>query len=135
MDGFHFLLRRSWQYDRDVNHNGRTNTYIFIFDGVKFILLPSRQVLEKSKIAGEATALLSLARVNEDLQESEIRYRLLEKGVVHGNMKHLIPFTGDSSDDDAMSNSRPNFLSPRGNDVDQAALAFMEEYDRRGMRT
>ena len=51
------------------------------------------------------------------------------------NVKHLIPFTGDSSDDDTVSNSRPNFLSPGGNDVDQTTLAFMEEYDRRGVRT
>ena len=75
-------------------------------------------MLEKPKIAGEATALFSLTRVDEDLQESEIGYRLLEKGVVHVNMKHLIPFTRDSLDDDAMSNSRPNFLSPGENDVD-----------------
>ena len=84
MDGFHLLLGRPWQYDRDVNHNGWTNTYSFIFDGVKIVLLPSRQVLEKPKVAGEATALLSLARVDEELQKLEIVYRLLEKGVVHG---------------------------------------------------
>ena len=40
-------------------------------------------MLEKPKVASEAIALLSLARVDEELQESEIRYRLLEKGVVH----------------------------------------------------
>ena len=55
--------------------------------------------------------------------------------MVHGNMKHLIPFIGGSSDDDVVSNWRPNFLSLGENDMDQATLAFMEEYDRRGVRT
>ena len=40
------------------------------------------------------------------------------------NVKHLIPFTAESSDDDAGSNSWSNSLSPGGNDVDQMALAF-----------
>ena len=46
------------------------------------------------------------------------------------NVKHLIPFTGDSSDDDAVLNSRSNFLSPGENDVDQAALDFLDRFDR-----
>ena len=29
MDAFHLLLGRPWQYDRDVIHNGWTNTYSF----------------------------------------------------------------------------------------------------------
>ena len=42
------------------------------------------------------------------------------------NVKHLIPFTGDSSDDDAMPNSRSNFLSPGENDaVQEQALVFL----------
>ena len=42
MDAFHLLLGRPWQYDRDVTHNGRTNTYKFMFEGVKIVLLPSK---------------------------------------------------------------------------------------------
>ena len=62
MDAFHLLLGRHWQYDRDVTHNGRTNIYSFMFDGVKIVLLPSKQVLEKPKPAGEVNTLLSLAQ-------------------------------------------------------------------------
>ena len=40
-------------------------------------------MLEKPKIAGEATAILSLPQVDEELQELEIGYKLLEKKVVH----------------------------------------------------
>ena len=46
------------------------------------------------------------------------------------NMKHLIPFTGDSSDDDVVANSRSNFLSPGENDaIQEQALAFMQKFD------
>ena len=53
-----------------------------------------------------------------------------EEAVDVFNVKHLIPFTGDSSDDDTVLNSRSNFLSPRENDVDQAALDFLDRFDR-----
>ena len=53
-----------------------------------------------------------------------------EEAVDVFNVNHLIPFTGDSSDDDAVLNSRSNFLSPRENDVDQAALDFLDRFDR-----
>lgn len=41
MDACHLLLGRPWQFDRGVLHDGRTNTYTFIFSGVKMILMPS----------------------------------------------------------------------------------------------
>ena len=40
-------------------------------------------MLKKPKVAGEATALLSLPQIDEELQELEIGYKLLEKEVVH----------------------------------------------------
>ena len=46
------------------------------------------------------------------------------------NVKHLIPFTGDSSDDDAIANLWSNFMSLGENDVVQEqALEFMEKFD------
>ena len=46
------------------------------------------------------------------------------------NVKHLIPFTGDFSDDDVVLNLRSNFLSPGENDaVQEQALVFMEKFD------
>ncbi|GKC61350.1 putative reverse transcriptase domain-containing protein, partial [Tanacetum coccineum] len=35
MDACHLLLGRPWEYDHDITHNGRTNTYSFLFGGVK----------------------------------------------------------------------------------------------------
>ena len=40
MDACHLLLRRPWQYDKKVMHDGEKNTYTFWKDGSKFILLP-----------------------------------------------------------------------------------------------
>lgn len=44
MDVCHLLLGRPWQFDRSVLHDGRQNTYSFIFRGVKIMLhsLPPR---------------------------------------------------------------------------------------------
>ena len=42
------------------------------------------------------------------------------------NVKHLIPFTDDSSDD---ADSRANPVQPGENDVDEIAIRFMEHCD------
>ena len=46
------------------------------------------------------------------------------------NVKHLIPYVGDSSlgDDDA-TNSRANFLRPGGNDAERLGIAYLEARD------
>ncbi|KAH7576469.1 hypothetical protein JRO89_XS01G0075400 [Xanthoceras sorbifolium] len=53
------------------------------------------------------------------------------------NIKHLIPFHGDSSNDETVGNSRSNFLQPGENDaaaIDDMALEFMEGWDRKRPR-
>ncbi|XP_059283563.1 uncharacterized protein LOC132037119 [Lycium ferocissimum] len=40
MQACHLLLGRPWQYDRSVNHNGRTNQYTVVHNGVKHVLNP-----------------------------------------------------------------------------------------------
>ena len=64
MDACHLLLGQPWQFDRDVTHNGKTNTYSFIFNGMKIVLVPkkdhdqSKQVQEDNK---SCVNLLTLA--------------------------------------------------------------------------
>jgi hypothetical protein len=41
MDVCHLLLGRPWQYDRNVHHDGRKNTYSLLVDNVKITLLPN----------------------------------------------------------------------------------------------
>ena len=43
------------------------------------------------------------------------------------NVKHLIPYAGDSSDDD---NSRANSVQPGENDADEVACAFLEKFEK-----
>lgn len=41
MDVSHLLLGRPWQFDRGTFHDGRRNTYSFVFENHKIVLLPS----------------------------------------------------------------------------------------------
>ncbi|XP_057808911.1 uncharacterized protein LOC131023389 [Salvia miltiorrhiza] len=41
MDACHLLLGRPWQFDRSIIYDGRHNTYSFIYEGVKLVLMPS----------------------------------------------------------------------------------------------
>ena len=43
------------------------------------------------------------------------------------NVKYLIPYIGDSSNDD---NSRLNSIQPGENDADEIACAFMEKFEK-----
>ena len=40
MDACHLLLRRPWEYDRRVQHDGYLNTYSFTKDGHRIVLRP-----------------------------------------------------------------------------------------------
>ncbi|XP_074303022.1 uncharacterized protein LOC141637443 [Silene latifolia] len=40
MDACHILLGRPWQFDRNVNHNGRSNEYSLLVNGKKIVLRP-----------------------------------------------------------------------------------------------
>ncbi|GKC35581.1 hypothetical protein Tco_1047965 [Tanacetum coccineum] len=50
------------------------------------------------------------------------------------NVKHLLPYHGDSSDDDLVVNSRENFIYPWGNDagpsIEEWAILFLDAQDR-----
>ncbi|KAL4573498.1 hypothetical protein LXL04_020306 [Taraxacum kok-saghyz] len=50
------------------------------------------------------------------------------------NVKHLIPYTGDNSDDEVAQNSGTNFLDPGENDAELLGLSFMEKWDSKGRK-
>ncbi|XP_052626904.1 uncharacterized protein LOC111883152 [Lactuca sativa] len=50
MDACHLLLGIPWEYDRNIDHNGRTNTYNFLFGGVKITLVPNHDSLRHIRI-------------------------------------------------------------------------------------
>lgn len=47
MDACHLLLGRPWQYNRVAKHDGKKNTYSFMFDNMNIVLLPSKEVEPK----------------------------------------------------------------------------------------
>ena len=78
IDVCHLLLGRPWQYDRQVTHDGHTNTYSFNFNNTKIVLLPSKDV-GKSKPTRDSTNLLSLTRFEEEIRDTGTLYVLIDK--------------------------------------------------------
>ncbi|XP_076921200.1 uncharacterized protein LOC143582552 [Bidens hawaiensis] len=42
MDACHLLLGRPWEYEQSIEHNGRSNSYSFLYGRVKITLVPSK---------------------------------------------------------------------------------------------
>lgn len=59
MDACHLLLGRTWQYNCDVLHNGRTNTYSLLFRGKRIMLVPNKPRVVISTDDKIQTTLLS----------------------------------------------------------------------------
>nr|GEY91372.1 putative reverse transcriptase domain-containing protein [Tanacetum cinerariifolium] len=117
MDDCHLLLGKPWEYDRDITHNGKTNTYSFLFGGVKITLMPNKPNEVVNKPTG---TLLTLSQFEDELKIVEKMnsnaYRLKLPSHIRRsdvfNVKHLLPYHGDSSDEDSVGNSRTNFVYP-----------------------
>jgi hypothetical protein len=63
MDVSHVLLGRPWQYDRNVIHDGRKNTYTLEKNGKAHMLLP----IEEKKVKEEASTSILLMSGKEIL--------------------------------------------------------------------
>ena len=62
MDACHLLLGRPWQYDHTVQHDGRSNTYSFMFRGKKIVLVPNKPKEVSVTIAKSPAATTLLSR-------------------------------------------------------------------------
>ncbi|GKA15666.1 putative nucleotidyltransferase, ribonuclease H, partial [Tanacetum coccineum] len=78
MDACHLLLGRPWEYDHDITHNGRTNTYSFLFGGVKITLMPNKPKEVVSKPTG---TLLTLSQFEDELEMGDDVFVLIGKEV------------------------------------------------------
>ncbi|GKD51620.1 putative nucleotidyltransferase, ribonuclease H [Tanacetum coccineum] len=78
MDACHFLLGRPWEYDRNTTHNGRANTYNFLFDGVKITLMPNKPKEVFNKPTG---TLLTLSQFQDELEMGDDVFVLIGKEV------------------------------------------------------
>jgi hypothetical protein len=80
MDACHLLLGRPWQYDRSAHHDGRKNTYSFMFGTVKITLLPSMGIgLKATKDTGHSQSLLAKREFIAEMLSSKVVYLLLNK--------------------------------------------------------
>ncbi|GJU20386.1 putative reverse transcriptase domain-containing protein [Tanacetum coccineum] len=78
MDVCHLLLGRPWEYDRDITNNGRTNTYSFLFGGVKITLMPNNP---KEVICKPTGTLLTLSQFEDELEMGDSVFMLIRKEV------------------------------------------------------
>lgn len=70
----HVLLRRPWQFDRDVMHQSRFNNYIFMIEGKKYALArPSLyEVSEDYRAIKELQERISVDVAKEKAESSTI---------------------------------------------------------------
>ena len=67
MDACHILLGRPWQYDRQMMHDGKKNTYTLSKDNQQFTLLPMK---EKVTSKSSTTSLLASKGFIQESQDS-----------------------------------------------------------------
>jgi hypothetical protein len=79
MDVCHIFLGRTWQFDRNVIHDGRKNTYTLEKNGRTHMLLP----IEEKKVKEEASTSILLMRGKELLKdvkkEQEMQFVVMRK--------------------------------------------------------
>jgi hypothetical protein len=86
MDACHLLLGRPWQYDRGAHHDGRKNTYSFMFDRVRITLLPNGGNSSKpTKGAGHSQSLLTRREFITEMLASKVVYVLVCKDSCKGD--------------------------------------------------
>ncbi|KAD4983107.1 hypothetical protein E3N88_19778 [Mikania micrantha] len=78
MDACHLLLGRPWEYDRNIEHNGRSNIYSFMFGGVKITLVPTKPKELTPKPSGN---LLTITQFQCELEEADNVFLLIGKDV------------------------------------------------------
>ncbi|KAH7679182.1 Acid proteases protein [Dioscorea alata] len=77
MDACHLLLGRPWQYDRKTLHDGYKNTYSFVKDDVKIVLVPTRLDASLKPSKGMKNTLLSKSEILRELQHIKQGYILV----------------------------------------------------------
>ncbi|XP_021764110.1 uncharacterized protein LOC110728769 [Chenopodium quinoa] len=72
MDACHILLGRPWQFDRDVMHDGRKNTYSFMRDKKKIVLNPLSPTIKHKEPLGTGNTIKENLLIGENEMEKEI---------------------------------------------------------------
>ncbi|KAI3760252.1 hypothetical protein L1987_50645 [Smallanthus sonchifolius] len=78
MDACHLLLGRPWEYDRSIEHDGQSNSYSFMFGGVKITLVPSKP---KQLATKQSSNLLAISQFEDELVGADNVFVLIGKPV------------------------------------------------------
>jgi len=99
MDACHLLLGKPWLYDQHVMYDGFLNTCTFIFNSIRVVLLPKKEIAGSTPI-GESNNLLTMAKFETEVRESEVVYVLIgkmeaENGIIPSSVEPLLQEFGD----------------------------------------
>eukprot|EP00253_Pinus_taeda_P017296 PITA_17296 len=78
MDVCHLLLGRPWQFDRSAVHDGKTNCYKFIKDGIKHTLVPIKEE-NTAETSGVEALLMGGKEFVKQLEDSEINFAVIRR--------------------------------------------------------
>eukprot|EP00253_Pinus_taeda_P009358 PITA_09358 len=78
MDVCHILLGRLWQYDRKVTHDGKTNCYKFVKDGIKHTLVPIKEE-DAAEPSDTKTLLIGGKQFVKQIEENEVNYAIVRR--------------------------------------------------------
>jgi hypothetical protein len=79
MDVCHLLLRRLWQYDRNVIHDGRKNTYTLEKNGRMHMLLPIKNQEVKTEVRNIVLLMSGKEILNEVKNKEDTQFILVRK--------------------------------------------------------
>ena len=91
IDVCHILLGRPWQYNRKVVHDGLTNCYKFVKDGIKHTLVPIKEEGTTGKSEPKAL-LVSGKQFLKQVEDSEMGYAVVKKArtmLLHTEVSNL----------------------------------------------
>jgi hypothetical protein len=79
MDVFHLLLGRPWQYDINVVHNGRNNTYTLEKNGRTHMLLPIKDKEVKTEMSNTVLLMSGKELLKEVKKKEDTQFILVRK--------------------------------------------------------
>ncbi len=91
MDVCDILLGRPWQYERKVVHNGKTNCYKFVKNGVKHTLVPMKEE-DTINNSGLEAFLIGGKDLLQRMGDDEIKFTIVRRPravLVHTEIKDL----------------------------------------------
>eukprot|EP00253_Pinus_taeda_P016795 PITA_16795 len=78
MDVCHLLLGRPWQFDRSAVHDGKTNCYKFVKDGIKHTLVPIKEE-NTAETSGVKALLMGGKEFVKQIEDSEINFAVIRR--------------------------------------------------------